>query len=122
MDSYAIKQNEQGTDIEDRVLVGLNMLNKYLHLYDENIVRDYINRCEWTFAKTMPQWPHEYIVRSKCQLSDKEFEYFVWSQRTLGISKDWGPYRHQYLYIDDYKYWTMGCAIEDTIIINRTKI
>jgi len=27
--------------------------------------KDFINDCQWTYAKTMPEWPHEYIVRSK---------------------------------------------------------
>lgn len=121
IDSYKIMQNEQGIDIEDRVLAGLRLLNKYLCVYDENAIRSYISRCEWTYAKTMPQCPHEYIVKNKCQLSDKEFEFFVWTQRTLGKSEKWGPYIHQYLYIDGYKYWTMGCELENTIIINRAK-
>lgn len=31
-------------------------------------------------------------------------------------------YYHPYLYIDDYKYWTMGAPVEETIIINRAKV
>ncbi len=121
IETYKIMQNENNVDVEDRIHAGLKLLNKHLNLYDVNTIRDYISRCEWTFAKTMPQCPHEYIVKYKCQLSDKEFELFVWTQRVLGVLEDWGPYRHQYLYIDGYKYWTMGCGIEDTIIINRAK-
>lgn len=122
IDTRSIIQNENGIDIEDRVLVGLQLLNKYLHLYDEVIIRQFITRCDWTFAKTMPQYPHEYIVRGKCPLSNEEFEYFVWAQRTLGIYETWGAYRQPYLYIDGYKYWTMGAAVEETIIINRAKV
>ena len=34
---------------------------------DEDIqkLREMIARCQWTFAKTMPWCPHEYIVRGK---------------------------------------------------------
>ena len=32
-------------------------------------LREMITRCEWTFAKTMPFAPHEYIVREKCPLT-----------------------------------------------------
>lgn len=91
---------------------------------DEGIqkLRSMIARCEWTFAKTMPFAPHEYIVRGKCPLTDEEFEYFVDMQREHGVKERWGSYNFPYLYIDDYKYWTMGAPIEETIIINRAKV
>lgn len=38
--------------------------------YDEVKLRRLIGKCQWTFAKTMPTCPHEYIVRNKCALSD----------------------------------------------------
>lgn len=40
--------------------------------YDEVKLRRLIDKCQWTFAKTMPTCPHEYIVRNKCALSDEE--------------------------------------------------
>lgn len=122
VETYDIQQNMDGIDVEDRVLAGLRLLNKYLHIYNEDTIRQYIGKCTWTFAKTMPQCPHEYIVKNKCPLSAEEFEHFVWTQRVLGIPEDWGPYRQPYLRIDGYKYWTMGCELEATTIINRAKI
>lgn len=122
VESYYIQQNENGIDIEDRVLVGLRLLNKYLHIYDEDTIRQYVAQCEWTFAKTMPQWPHEYIVKEKCPLTKEQFEHFVWTQRVLGKVEDWGRYRQPYLYLNGYKYWTMGCELEATTVINRAKI
>ena len=86
-----------------------------------NKLREMIARCEWTFAKTMPFAPHEYIVRQKCPLTTEEFEYFVNMQREYGVKERWGKYNHSYLYIDDYKYWTMGAPIEETTVINRAK-
>ena len=80
-----------------------------------------IARCEWTFAKTMPFAPHEYIVKDRCPLSAEEFEYFVNMQREHGIRERWGKYNNPYLYVDDYKYWTMGAPLEDTTVINRAK-
>lgn len=80
-----------------------------------------IARCRWTFAKTMPFAPHEYIVKDKCPLTTEEFEYFVSGQREYGVKERWGKYNHPYLYIDDYKYWTMGAPLEETTVINRTK-
>ena len=85
-------------------------------------LREMIARCHWTFAKTMPFAPHEYIVRDKCPLTDEEFVYFVEMQRKYGIKERWGKYNNPYLYIDDYKYWTMGAPIEETTVINRAKV
>ena len=78
-----------------------------------------IARCQWTFAKTMPFAPHEYIVKERCPLTEDEFEYFVNMQREHGIKERWGKYNNPYLYIDDYKYWTMGAPLEGTTVINR---
>jgi len=84
-------------------------------------LRSMISRCGWTFAKTMPFAPHEYIVKDKCPLTTEEFEYFVSMQREYGVKERWGKYNHPYLYIDDYKYWTMGAPMEETTVINRAK-
>ena len=84
-------------------------------------LREMITRCQWKFAKTMPFAPHEYIVKDRCPLSKDEFEYFVNMQREHGVKERWGKYNNPYLYIDDYKYWTMGAPIEDTTVINRAK-
>lgn len=86
-----------------------------------NKLREMIARCKWTFAKTMPFAPHEYIVRDKCPLTDKEFVYFVDMQREYGVKERWGKYNNPYLYIDDYKYWTMDASMEDTKVMNRAK-
>lgn len=87
--------------------------------YDK--LRSMIARCEWTFAKSMPFAPHEYIVRNKCPLTDDEFVYFVEMQRQFGKKERWGKYNNSYLYIDGYKYWTMGAPMDDTMVINRAK-
>ena len=84
-------------------------------------LREMIARCHWTFAKTMPQCPHDYIVRGKCPLTDEEFLYFIDMQRCYGVPARWGNYIFPYLHIDGNKYWTMGDTYENTIIINRAK-
>ncbi|MBO4443679.1 MAG: hypothetical protein J5814_02775 [Bacteroidaceae bacterium] len=88
--------------------------------YDK--LRGMIARCQWTFAKTMPFAPHEYIVRGKCPLTEEEFLYFVDMQRRFGKEERWGRYNFPYLYIDDYKYWTMGAPYEETTVINRARV
>lgn len=52
-----------------------------------DMLRSMVARCEWTFAKSMPFAPHEYIVRDKCPLADDEFVYFVEMQRQFGINE-----------------------------------
>ena len=85
-------------------------------------LREMVSRCQWIFAKSMPFAPHEYIVKDKCPLSEEEFEYFVTIQRQYGIKERWGKYNTPYLYIDDYKYWTMGAPLAETTVINRAKV
>lgn len=88
---------------------------------DFDRLREMIVRCQWTYAKTMPWCPHEYIVRGKCPLSYEEFMYFVDIQRRFGIRQRWGKYNLPYLHIDGYKYWTMDGSYEDADVINREK-
>ena len=98
-----------------------------VHLYgaadlDKSRIRSMISRCEWTFAKTMPWCRHEYIVRGKCPLTEEEFLYFIDMQRRFGIKEHWGKYYNPYLYLDNYKYWTMGTPVENTIVMNRARV
>lgn len=90
--------------------------------YSESYIRTLISRVQWTWAKTYVSLPHEYIVRGRCGLSDEEFEFLVQAQREHGIHEQWHKYNFPYLYIDGYKYWTMGDAIENTTVINRQKV
>lgn len=82
-------------------------------------LREMVARCEWTFAKSMPWCPHEYIVRTKCSLTEDDFVHFVKMQRNYGTVERWGNYITPYLYIDDYKYWTMGGRFYKYSPINR---
>lgn len=90
--------------------------------YDYERLRDFIGRCNWCWATTMMDVPHEYIARDRCNLSDEEFLYFVSAQREYGVHERWGKYNLQYMYIDGYKYWTMGWPVIETTIINRQKV
>lgn len=90
--------------------------------YNPSYIHSLIARCTWTWAKTYVGVPHEYIVRNKCPLSDEEFESFVKAQREFGTHEVWGKYNFPYLYIDGYKYWTMGADIAETTVINRQKV
>ncbi len=89
--------------------------------------RRYIAEVRWQFAKTMPQWPHEYTVRGwRPDLEQKFFEFVVLI-REEGIVKPWPRdaarprYRLTYLEIDGWEYWTMGAAVPETTVINRAR-
>ena len=45
-------------------------------------LRDFVNRETWTYAKTMPKWPHEYIVRER--VDERLFVLLVEHIRTHG--------------------------------------
>jgi len=72
----------------------------------------------WRFAKTMPQCPHWYVVRS--EQNDAPFAEAVLFIRENGFDCRWmnGPMR-KYLDYGEHYYWTMGAPVEETIIINR---
>lgn len=90
--------------------------------------RAYIGKVRWQFAKTMPQWPHEYTVRKWRQDLEPEFEDFVTLIRSEGIVKPWPRdaavprYRHPYLELDGWEYWTMGEPVPETTVLNRARL
>lgn len=88
--------------------------------------RNFIGIRQWRYAKTMPQWPHEYTVR-RYEDPEKDqalFEEAVGFIRTHGESREFEPTGKSAVYfdIDGRQYWTMGAPIEETIIINRARL
>ena len=81
---------------------------------------DFIEESSWTFAKTMPDWPHWYIVRS-----DENTETFA---RLVTFIRENGEpqafYSSNYIYFehDGMLYWTMGSMVEKTEVINRCDV
>lgn len=76
---------------------------------------------EWKFAKSMPRFPHWYTLREKwTQLIP--FDDVVMHIRDNGYKGYF--FRKQLIYYDigDFKYWTMGNPLDDTILINKAKI
>jgi hypothetical protein len=90
--------------------------------------RTYIDDVRWRYAKTMPQWPHEYIVRGWRPDLERQFFEFVELIRHDGIVKPWPPgvptprYHHTYLSLDGWEYWTMGAPVLETTVINRASL
>lgn len=84
-------------------------------------VRLFIAGHRWTFARTIPEHPHWYVVRQRCTDEDA-FVAMVEFIRAQGQPRTFGKRMFIYLDVDDFIYWTMGSTISETTIINRAKI
>jgi hypothetical protein len=82
-------------------------------------LRKFIESSQWTFAKTMPEWPHEYLVRDR--VDRVLFEALANHIRQHGIEQRFYQRVLTYFAEDGLLYWTMGEPIEETTIINRCK-
>lgn len=88
----------------------------------------YITQVRWTFAKTMPQWPHEYTVRE--WQPDLQTDFFAFAEliQRDGLLKPWPPepavpvYRHAYWELDGWEYWIMGGPVSEAQVINRARV
>jgi len=80
-------------------------------------IHDFIATVHWTYAKTMPEWPHEYIVRAKVE--ERLFVDMVNHIRSFGYLGSFYAMPITYFDEDGMVYWTMGAPIDETIIINR---
>ena len=83
-------------------------------------LKNFIDSVEWTFAKTMPRWPHYYIVRKK--VDETLFVRVVEHIRSDGYQGWFYKKPITYFNEDSLVYWTMGEPIEKTTIINRTSL
>jgi len=82
-------------------------------------IREFIQSVTWTYAYTMPEWPHEYIVRYKV---DKDlFLEMVRHIREYGYKGSFYEKTLTYFKEGSKVYWTMGEPIEKTIVINRCR-
>jgi hypothetical protein len=82
-------------------------------------LRTFVDAQLWTFAKTMPEWPHEYIVRDR--VDDRLFERLVSHIRAHG--REGKFYERALVYYDEagMVYWTMGASLHETTIVNRCR-
>ena len=79
----------------------------------------FIQSVRWTCAKTMPEWPHEYIVRDR--VDEALFVRLVKHIQQFGYEGKF--YSKPITYFDHERmtYWTMGAPNDETIIINRCR-
>ena len=77
----------------------------------------FIEKQSWTFAKTMPHWPHEYLVRK--DVDEQSFIALVQHIRAHGAPGSFYKMELTFYYFEGWVYWTMGNPVEETTIINR---
>ncbi|GEM_PF-1092368 len=80
-------------------------------------VRAFVDREHWTIAKTMPDWPHEYLVRER--VDERLFVRLVEHIRAQGYEGHF--YQRTIVYYEEARqvYWTMGAPLAETTIVNR---
>ena len=83
-------------------------------------LREFVDRETWTYAKTVPEWPHEYLVRERVGDEDL-FIKLIMHFRAEGYERTFYRMKITYYDEDGLTYWTMGAPAEETIIINRCK-
>lgn len=76
--------------------------------------RDYVARTEFTFAKTMPQNPHWYVVRR----GDPGHEALFVLIRDHHYLRRWHGRAYRSIDLDGFSYWIM----EDGTVINRKPV
>lgn len=72
--------------------------------------RHFIKSQEWRFARTMPQWPHWYIVGGEGNRW-RQFNRFANLIEEYGEEDRWGRQTFCYLRVGSYKYWVMDNII-----------
>jgi len=90
-------------------------------ILSDNEFADVAQLFKWTYAKTMPQCPHEYIVRGRTADDETYFAMFQ-TIEDRGVIGTWENTENKYLRPGDgYRYWKMTDIIQESIIINRAK-
>jgi hypothetical protein len=69
-------------------------------------IKEFIEREHWTFAKTMPQWPHEYLVRDR--VDNRLFELMVQHIRNNGYLGHFYDRPITYYEESGRLYWTVS--------------
>lgn len=104
-------------------------MEKHLELIsneDHNYLGRMLTKCEFKYAKSMPEFPHWYTLRENWD-SDADFIKTVMLIRKYGYKEKYWGKEYIYYNINGYKYWTMGyplhnCPKTGTILINKAKV
>lgn len=75
----------------------------------------------WIYAKTMPHCPHWYTLRKEWGEDEARFEAVAEFIRVHGYREKYGRSFYTRLDVNEFKYWTMGAPLGQTILINRAE-
>lgn len=85
--------------------------------------RGLIAVCRWTYAKTVPEAPHEYCLRAWLSPEGQaELDWFVRLIWQHGYDGLFLGQRWRYLDVDGHKYWTSMTTDRTGQIINRARL
>jgi hypothetical protein len=90
-------------------------------MISEKRLVELLESAKYRFAKTMPQYPHWYTLRSTWKFYS-DFRDAVLAIRHYGKREYWFGREFIYYYAGEYKYWTMGDDLQHTILINRAEV
>jgi hypothetical protein len=86
-------------------------------LLPTEVVAAYLEAQTWTYAKSMPRWPHEYVLLRKSTAPTTHLGAVAFI-RAHGEARRWGRRMHHYWQPGDGReYWTMRDS--DTILNRR---
>lgn len=80
-------------------------------------IEELVNGMKWTFAKTMPENPHYYIVKQ--EQDAVEYDRLYWYIFDHPTMVEYEGYTYKTATIGDYMYWIMTDDFVESRIINR---
>lgn len=93
-------------------------MNRTPALFSDDL-RRFIGIERWKFSTTLPDWPHEYLVRERVDRG--LFERVVKHIRSNGYEGRFYEREIRYYEEEALVYWTIGAPVEQTLIINRCR-
>ena len=82
--------------------------------------RAYIDSMDWRFARSMPQWPHWYVIRESG--SAREFDFVARLIERFGYPDPWGARTDYYLVVRKFKYWAIDNVLNRATPISNAEM
>lgn len=85
--------------------------------------RRFIQSVEWTYAKSVPQHPHEYLVHAKVAPElHADFDRFIELIEQHGFRAHFQAQQYTYLEVDGRRYWASRSLFQPGRNLNRALI
>jgi len=82
--------------------------------------RAYISSMDWEFSRSMPQWPHWYVLKEDGSV--REFDFVARLVKRLGYPDAWGARTDYYLVIGKFKYWAIDNVLNRATPISNAEM